>query len=182
MGGDGGQELLHLGIGVLIAAGHQGRAVTGAFLAARDTQAHEVDVLLRAGVVAADRVGIVGVAAVNDDVAGLQVGHQALQHSVHRGTCLDHQQDLPGLFQNGAELLQRGAAGDGVARRLTGLHKDLRGLAAAVVARHGKAVLCQVQCQAPAHDRKARNADLILHGLSSFKKCPCFQPLSNQTK
>ena len=131
---------------------------------------------------AADRVGIVGVAAVNDDVAGLQVGHQALQHSVHRGTCLDHQQDLPGLFQNGAELLQRGAAGDGVARRLTGLHKDLRGLAAAVVARHGKAVLCQVQCQAPAHDRKARNADLILHGLSSFKKCPCFQPLSNQTK
>ena len=112
----------------------------------------------------------------------MSVYMDALQHSVHRRAGLDHQQDLPGLFQNGAELLQRGTAGDGVARRLTSLHKDLRGLAAAVVARHGKAVLCQVQCQAPAHDRQARNADLILHALSSFKNCPCFQPLSNQTK
>lgn len=112
MGGDGGQELLHLGIGVLITAGIRPGRDGRPFLAAGDTQAHEVDVLLRAGVVAADRVGIVGVAAVNDDVTGLQIGHQALQHSVHRRAGLDHQQDLPGLFQNGAELLQRGAAGD----------------------------------------------------------------------
>ena len=54
------------------AAGHERRAVQRAFLAAGDAHADEVDAGLADRLLAADRVGEQGVAAVDDDVARLE--------------------------------------------------------------------------------------------------------------
>ena len=46
------------------------------------------------------------VAAVHHDIPRFQVGQQAVQRVIHRLAGFDHQQDLPRLFQQAAQLFQ----------------------------------------------------------------------------
>ena len=66
-------------------AGHDRRAEQCALLAAGDAGADEVDAGLADGLLAADRVGEVGVAAVDDDVARLEDLDERVDHGVGAG-------------------------------------------------------------------------------------------------
>lgn len=52
-----------------------------------------------------DRVGVVRVSSVDDNVTLLEVGLELLDEGVDGGTGLDEQDDLSGSLQVGAELL-----------------------------------------------------------------------------
>ena len=68
--------------GLVGAAGHDRRAVQRALLAAGDAGADEVDAGLAHRLLAADRVGEEGVAAVDDDVARLEDLDERVDHGV----------------------------------------------------------------------------------------------------
>ena len=65
------------------AAGHQGGAVQSALFAAGDAAAHEQQALALHIGGAAGGVGEVAVAAVDDDVTGIQNGQQLLDQVIH---------------------------------------------------------------------------------------------------
>ena len=90
------------------------------------------------------------------------MGEKAVQHIVHRLAYLDHDQDLAGLFQNGAQGLIGGTAGDREAQPLALGGKSGGQLRLQIVPRHGKAVLRQVQGQAAAHDSQTNDTELVL--------------------
>ena len=119
-----------------------------------------------AGLPAAELAGlglrIMGVSAVDYNISRLQIGEQAVQHIVHRLAGLDHDQDLAGLFQNGAQGLIGGTAGDREAQSLALGGKSGGQLRLQIVPRHGKTVLSQVQSQTTAHDSQTNNTELVL--------------------
>src|SRR5262249_38386211 len=84
-----------------------------AALQAPDTAArpyvHVMDLLRREFPGAADVVHVVGVAAVDEDVAGLEMGQEVGAGYVHDGR-RDHQPDGPRLVELLHEVLQRGGA------------------------------------------------------------------------
>jgi hypothetical protein len=71
-------------------AGHERRAEQRALLAAGDAHADEVEAALAHRLLAADGVGEQRVAAVDDDVAGLEDLHERLDHGIRRAAGLDH--------------------------------------------------------------------------------------------
>ena len=83
-------RLDRLVVGLAVAAGHDARPVERALLAARDADAEEVDPVLGELGVAALGVAEVGVAAVDHDVAAVQVRGDLVDHGVGRGAGLDH--------------------------------------------------------------------------------------------
>mmetsp|Transcript_13321 Transcript_13321/g.32540 ORF Transcript_13321/g.32540 Transcript_13321/m.32540 type:complete len:562 (-) Transcript_13321:464-2149(-) len=87
------------------AARHHGGAPARALLAARHAHAHVQQALLAHLGLAALRVLVPLIATINDDVAGLHVLAQLLNSLVNRGTCLDQDDDTPGLLQRGDEVL-----------------------------------------------------------------------------
>ena len=93
------------------------------FLAAGDAGADEEEPLRLQVPGAAGRVGVVGVAAVDQDVARLEQRDQLVDHVVDRRPGLDHDHDLARRLQGGDQLLDRVGADDllplGPARRRT---------------------------------------------------------------
>ena len=87
------------------AAGHDARAAAGAFFAAGDAGA-DVEQALGLDVFgAADRVLEEGVAAVNDDVAGFEVGEEVVDELVHGLAGFDHEHDAARLLEEGDHFL-----------------------------------------------------------------------------
>ena len=72
LGRDGGEDVGDPVPGLLLAAGHHRRAVPRALLAAGDADAEEVDAALGIGGDAAAGVAEIGVAGVDQDVAGAE--------------------------------------------------------------------------------------------------------------
>ena len=93
-------------VGLVGAADHDRRTVQRAHLAAGDAGADEVQPVLLELLLAPDRVAVVGVAAVDDDVAVLEQRHQVVDHGVGGGAGLDHDQDDAGLLDGCHELLE----------------------------------------------------------------------------
>ena len=112
LGRDRLEDLLHVRPRQRVAAGHDRRAVARALFAARDARADEQDAFFGQRLGAPRRVREVRVAAVDDDVAGLQVRHQLVDHVVHRLAGLDHQHHAPRPLQQPGQLLDRVCAGD----------------------------------------------------------------------
>mmetsp|Transcript_762 Transcript_762/g.1627 ORF Transcript_762/g.1627 Transcript_762/m.1627 type:complete len:253 (-) Transcript_762:117-875(-) len=80
------------------AARHERGAVAGALLAATHTHTHVPDSFALAECGPPIGVLVPLVAAVNQQIAGLQQGQQGLHRLVHRGTRLDEHDDLAGLL------------------------------------------------------------------------------------
>ena len=106
------EDLLDVGPSGVGTTGHERRAVTGTLLTTRDTGADEEKALGLELLGAADRVGVVRVTTVDDDVALLEVGLELANEVVDGLTGLDEEDDTPGALEVGAELLNRVGTND----------------------------------------------------------------------
>ena len=98
--------------------GHERGAVAGALLTARNTGADEEKALGLELLRAADRVGVVGVTTVNDDIALLKERHELVNESIDGGTSLDEEDNLARALELRDKLLDRVRALDvGACRR-----------------------------------------------------------------
>lgn len=88
-------------------AGHEGRSVTGTLLTTGDTTADEKEALGLEILGTANRVGVVRVTTVDDDVTRLEVRYELLDESVDGITSLDEQDDFTRGLELGNELLDR---------------------------------------------------------------------------
>ena len=84
---------------------HERRTITRAFLTTRNTRTDEKETLSLELLGAANRVWVVRVAAVDDDVALLEVRDELLDESVDSGTSLNEEDDLARALQLLAKLL-----------------------------------------------------------------------------
>ena len=141
------------------AARHDGRAVERALLAAGNTCADEVDAARGHLLFAADGVGEVGVAAVDDDVAFVHRACQLVDDRVGGRAGLNHDDRLARAFERGDEILHRLRRHE-VTLRAVGVHERVRLFRAAVVHRDRVAVAREVPGQVRAHHRESNDANI----------------------
>lgn len=84
--------------------GHQGRTVSGTFLTTGNTGTDKQETLGLEFLGPSDRVGVVRVSTVNDDVTLLEERLELRDKAVDGGTGLDQQDDLSGSLKLLAEL------------------------------------------------------------------------------
>ena len=77
-----------------ITARHNGRAVARAFFAARNACADETNAFFLQLDATAVGVRIIGIAAVNQDIALVQIRHNLFDKFVHGATCTNHHHDF----------------------------------------------------------------------------------------
>jgi hypothetical protein len=106
------EDLLDVGPGGVGTTGHERGSVPGTLLTTRDTRADEEETLLLELVASADRVGVVRVTAVNDDVPLLEVGLELGDEVVDGLSGLDEEDDTPWALEVLAELLDGVGADD----------------------------------------------------------------------
>jgi hypothetical protein len=87
--------------------GHEGRTVSGTLLTTRDTGTDKEQALLLELVSSSDRVGVVRVSTINDDISLLEERLELTDKVVNGLTGLDEENDSPGLGELAAELLDR---------------------------------------------------------------------------
>ncbi|MCY1220141.1 hypothetical protein D9M72_321410 [compost metagenome] len=159
VGGDRFQQRSEGVVGLLGTAGHDGRAVQGAFLTAGHADAHEVQVLLGKCGFAPAGVLVVRVTGVDDDVACLQEGLKLLYHGVDRLAGLDHDEHAARLFQGIHKLLE-GFGTHEVAVVSVLFQQRVSLLNRPVVQGNGEAVPGQVAGKVGPHHRKAGDTDV----------------------
>ena len=109
------------------ATGHDGGPLAGAFLSAGNTRADVKEALFGQSLRAAFGVDEVGIAAINDEIAGLKERHQRIDNrvdgvpvsSVQCGRGLDEQHDFARALQGGDETF-KGIAADQALPRVRG--------------------------------------------------------------
>ena len=141
------------------AAGHHGGAIQSALLSAGYAAANIEEALALHVFGAPDGVREMAVAAVDEDIAGLQDGQKLVYETVYRLSGLDHHHDLPGLLQIIRQLLQ-GAGADDVLPLGATLHELFDLLGGAVEHGHGETFGLHVHHQVFAHDGQTDKANI----------------------
>jgi hypothetical protein len=159
LGADGFEDRAEGHIGLFRTARHDRRAEQRALFAAGDAGADEVQALLAQGGLAAAGVLEVGVASVDDHVAGLHERGELVDDGVRGVPGLDHDHGLAGALEGGDEVLELLGRHE-VAFVAVGLDQ-LGGLGVrAVVDGDGEAVAGEVPCEVGAHDGQPDHADV----------------------
>lgn len=109
------ENVLYVWPGLLVSTGHQARAIPGTLLTTGYTSSNESDALLSQIFGASVGVWEVGVTAVDDDVARLDVGEDRLDEVVYGLASHDEKHDATGLLQLGTEFLNGVSTDDGFA-------------------------------------------------------------------
>ena len=86
-------------------SGHEGRSVPRTFLTTRYTRADKEESFLLKLVSPADRIRIVGIAAIDYDVAFLEVRFELTNEIINGSSSLDEEDDSAGRFELGTQLL-----------------------------------------------------------------------------
>ena len=89
----------------IASSGHEGRPVPRTFLTTRYTRTDKEKSFLLKLVSPADRIRVVGVTAIDDDVAFLEMRFELTDKVIDGSTGLDEEDDPAGLFEFGAQLL-----------------------------------------------------------------------------
>ena len=84
---------------------HEGRTVSGTLFTTRDTGTDEEETLLLEFVGSSDRVGVVRVSTINDDISLLEERLELTDEVVNGLTGLDEEDDSPGSSELLAKLL-----------------------------------------------------------------------------
>lgn len=160
LGGDGLEDVLDVGPGLLVTTGHDGGAVAGTLLTTGDTGTDVADALGLEVLGAAVGVGEVGVATINDDVTRLKaVLEEELDEVVDGLAGHDEEHHAPGLLELGDELLDAVRANDALALGLV-LEEAVDLGDGAVEGNDVEAVVSGVEDQVLAHDRKANETEV----------------------
>jgi hypothetical protein len=159
--GDAGEDLLDLGVGGRVAAGHDARPEQRALLAAGHPDAHEPQAAPGELGRAALGVREVGVAGVDDDVALVEQGRQLRDHGVDGQSRLDHHDDAARPLQRRDEVLQRLGRGERALPAVQ-LHELGRAGGGAVVHRHRHPASGDVAGEVRPHHRESRDTDPAL--------------------
>ena len=130
-----------------------------AFLTAGVADAEEVDAVLLEVFFPALSVGPERVAAVDDDVAGLQERDELLDHGVHRRAGFDHDLRLAGTLERGDEILER-LCEDEILALPTACLECLHDAGRAVIDGDVEALAFHVQDEVFAHHGEADQADV----------------------
>ena len=145
-------------------AGHDRRAVQRTLLAARHAAPDEVNALVLQCRLPPTGVGELGVAAVDDDVAGFDQFGQFVDDGIRRATGLDHDQDLAGCRQRVDEVLGGLGRDEGsVTAVLLDQRAGLRG--GPVVHGCDEAVAGEVPREVGTHDSQPGDTDIGLRSL-----------------
>ena len=110
-----------------------------------------------------------GVAAVNNEIAGRQQRPKFPEHRIHRVAGRHQQDEGPGPAQETDKLWQVISSLDGTGAHLV-FHEILGLLGGAVIHRHGKPVIRQVQDKIAPHGPQTDQADVAT--LLAHKKSP----------
>ena len=89
-----------------IAARHDGRAMARTFFSARNTCADKTNAFFRQLNATAVGVRIIGIAAVNQDIALVQIRHNLFDKFVHGAACTNHHHDFSRFLKFIYQLLQ----------------------------------------------------------------------------
>ena len=169
MGANGLKNILHLLPGSAAAARHHAGAMQRTLLAARYAGAQVVQALTFDILGAADGIGEVAVAAVDDGITRCQDGQQLRDDLIHRLARANHQHHLARKLQAVGQLLP-GMRADKALACTAPLHKMLHHAGPHIVYRHGKAVAFHIHGQVFPHDCQANHANLrLFHAASSAK-------------
>ena len=106
------EDLIDVGPSRGRATGHGRGTVAGTLLTTGNTRADKQETLGLELLGATYRVGVVGVATINDDVALLEMGLELCDELVDSGTGLDEEDDLARTLELSAELLNGPGADD----------------------------------------------------------------------
>ncbi len=160
-GGDGLEDRAYVWPGLGRPAGHDGRSAEGAFFTTGHAGA-DVELAVAFDVFgAAGGIGIVGVAAVDQDVAFFQQGQELLDELVDGCARLDHQHDFPRTLQGGTQFGKRMRADDFQALAAA-VYEIIHLGRGAVEDRDGASAAFHVQHQVLTHDRQADQADICV--------------------
>ena len=159
LGGDGLEDVLDVRPGGGIAAGHDGGAAARALFAAGDAGADEEDAFFGQIFGAAVGVGKERVAAVDDDVAGFEMGTDVVDDLVDGLAGLDHEHDAARALEQAGELLDGMRADDLGALGFVGEEVVHLG-DGAVEDGDLEAVVVHVEDEVLAHDGQADEADI----------------------
>ena len=173
LGGDGFPDGLELFPRFEFAAGHQGWAEASAFFTAGHAGADEAETLFFQGFFAADGVGPEGVAAVDDDVVGLEQRDQTVDDGIGGFAGLDEDDHLARL-REGLDELREGLGADEAAGR-GGIFRDklLRLFDRAVENRDLEAVVGDVEGEVLTHHGEADESDVgVRFGHKEAKQLP----------
>ncbi len=161
LGGNGFEHRLELLVGIDRAAGHEGRSPEGAFFTTGNTHANELQATGGVFGRAALGVGVEGVAAINQDVAFIEIRGDFLSDGIDRSTGLDHQQDAARSLQGVHQLLDaEGAENVGVLR--AGGEELLGAGGGAIVDGGGESVAGDVEGKVLAHHRQPDHTNVPL--------------------
>jgi hypothetical protein len=164
-----GHHRLDAGIGFGVAARHHAGAFQRPFLAAGDAHADEAKTFFLERVETPVGVGEERIAAVDDDVALVQMRSELGDDVVHRLARLDQYDDRAGPGQRGHE--RRDGLGWNEAALRPMLADQLVGpCAVAIVDRHAEPLSGRVAGQIGPHRREAEHSDIgeVRHGFLSL--------------
>ena len=168
LGGDGLEDVFNGRPCGGIAAGHDGGAEARAFFAPGDAGADEEDAFRGKSFGAAVGIGEERVAAIDYDVAGLEIGQDVVDGLVDGVAGFDHEHDAAGALEERCELLGGVGADDVGALGFVGEEVvDFGG--GAVEYGHFEAVVVHIEDKVLSHDGKTDEADItrsVWHKLS----------------
>lgn len=176
LGSNALEDVLDVWPGLFITTRHQRRAIAGTLFASGNTSTDKADTFLGKVFGSTVAVWVVGVSAVNDDVALVAVREQLLDEVVDGRTSHDQKHHTAGFLELGDELLDRLGSDDGFACGSVnsasvlgvGISSTL-GLILeeavdlgnrSVEGNDGETVIGSVEDQILAHDRKANETEI----------------------
>src|SRR5712691_7103448 len=158
VGADLGQHGLHFPVGVAGAARHDAGPVQGAFLAAGDAGPDKTQTACLQRIAAAHGVEKIGVAAIDEDVAGFQVWREVLDRLIDRWSGLDHHEDPARLVQLRHQLLRRVGRCERALRAVL-LDEVVDPRCGPVVNRDAEPISCEIAGKVHPHRRQADDSD-----------------------
>ena len=124
-------------------AGHDGWASAGAFFPAGNACANEMQAARFHIFRAANAVLVKGVAAINNDVTGLQIGEELIDKVIHGLTSLHEHHHAARAFEVGDHLRNGAGSDDICASRFAG-HKLIHLGGGTIVGHDGEAVVVHI--------------------------------------
>lgn len=159
LGGDALEDILDQRPGGLVASRHQARPIPSSLLATGHTGPDKADALLGEVLCPTVRVGVVRIAAINDDVVLVAEGQECLDEVVDGLSGHDQKHHPPRLLEQLDKLLDRVGTDDGLAFGLV-LEKEVDLFHGPIEGYDFEAMVGSIEDEVLAHDGQTDEAKI----------------------